>query len=635
MNTITQVLDPTASALASALRGRRLSSFETKLVEVLHDDIFKRVEGLRPSEACALSYRRLRHLHRRMELKIDDLLSDLDKLFALHEWVGIVDGTLMTVLTIHYNLCIGSILEHGGQRSDLHSVLAELDRLDSVGVFLATELAYGNNVQAMETEAVYDHATREFVIHTPRPEAQKFMPNTGADGVAKLAVVMARLKVQGRDCGVFPFVVRIRTEAGVCEGVRVVPLGEKPDYALDNAITIFDHVRIPFEYWLSGRESLIDDFGRFSSTVASRGQRFMNAMERVQSGKLCISHGSLTVLKGSLDLTLRYATQRKTFGLGLRAVPILNYHTYQNFAFQGVAVAYACSFILQHARSQYQQRRHGSVALNRLLAVCKVFVSYHAIEVMRLCRERIGAQGMFSANRVISYLIQANGVVTAEGDNEILLVKIAREMLVGQEYEAPAAMEREGSLESADDLIALTRECERRMLARLRPSLASAEQKSMFEAWNSHLGEAVGLAKIHVQRLGLEAFQAGVATVENPEAREVLELLLRLFALQEVERLSMPLLIEGVLRPELARRIAPERARIVAQLSPFSSRFIAAFDIPETLVDAPIASNYVEAYDEVTEERASRPGSYVRELRPLVGFPGQRLLEVAQGSQRT
>ena len=174
------------------------------------------------------------------------MLANPEQLLALHRWTGLVDGTLTTLLTIHYNLnFIGSIITQGNGRPELQPLLDELDSMESIGTFLATELAYGNNVQAMETEAVYDPAEHNFVLHTPNARAQKFMPNTGAPGIAKLGVVLARLKVAGRDCGVFPFIVRIRTASGLCEGVRVTLLGEKPDYALDNAVTSFDRVRVP------------------------------------------------------------------------------------------------------------------------------------------------------------------------------------------------------------------------------------------------------------------------------------------------------------------------------------------------------------------------------------------------------
>lgn len=602
MNSVVSLTDPTARLLADAMRGRSMTAFESRLVDVLHHDIFRRVDNLRPSEACALSYQRLRYLREQMDLDVSDLFADLDRLLALHEWVGLVDGTMMTILTIHYNLCIGSILQHGDGRSDLQPLLDELNRMDSFGVFLATELAYGNNVQALETEAVFDPETREFVIHTPRREAQKFMPNTGADGVPKLAVVLARLKVEGKQRGIFPFIVRIRTDKSVCAGVTVSPLGDKPDYALDNAITIFDHVRVPFHHWLRGAESTIDEDGKFSSTILSAGRRFLTSMERVQTGKLCLAMGALTVLRGSLDLTLRYAQQRKTFGTGRKDVSILSYRTYQQTVFDGVASAYAGSFLLQSAVADYQSTPRDCVATNRLLAIAKIFISSHGISIMTRCRERVGAQGLFSANRIISYLIQTNGVVTAEGDNEILLVKMGRELIVGSEYEAPPPLSASllPIIESPDYLVALIAERERRMVLDLREALRSGDNSSLFETWNEHVTEAVALAQVHVHRIALETFNRRLDTIDDPRSRDILERLLRLSALQELEKHTTSLLLDGAIDRSVAKQITTERARLAGSLFEDVGTLVDAFDIPDTLVEAPIAVDFVASYDRMS-----------------------------------
>jgi acyl-CoA oxidase len=534
---------------------------------------------------------------------------------------------LTTLISIHYNLCIGSILQHGQDRSELQSYLDELESMDAVGVFLATELAYGNNLQALETEAVYDHASREFVIHTPSARAQKFMPNTGAEGIAKLAVVMARLKVAGRDRGIFPFVVRVRTEDALCPGVRVTPLGDKPDFALDNAITSFDRVRIPKHNWLGGTESRIDEEGVFSSSVSTR-RRFLLSLERVQSGKLCLSVAALSLMRGALQLTLGYAQQRQTFAPGRSSVSILQYRTYQRAVFEGVAASYACAFLLQHVTARYRDRVSGDdVEVNRLLALGKVFVSSRGTQVLAMCRERVGAQGLFSANRIISYWVHTNAIVTAEGDNELLLVKTARELLAGLGYEPPEeipAPRRLSMLESPDFLISLVRERERCLHQRLVAGLKTVGRSSVFDSWNSHLNEAMEMASAHTVRVALECFNRALDRVEDPAARAVMDRLLRLLALKEIAEFSTALLVDEVIDRDLASRLDPERTRLAGELFEDASALREAFDIPNSLLDAPIAEDYVAAYDHYNSN--ARPhSSFIRvaqresEERPVTG----------------
>ncbi len=48
-----------------------------------------------------------------------------------------------------------------------------IDTLDDVGCFGLTELGFGNNAVEMQTTAVYDKDSKEWIINTPNPLAQK------------------------------------------------------------------------------------------------------------------------------------------------------------------------------------------------------------------------------------------------------------------------------------------------------------------------------------------------------------------------------------------------------------------------------------------------------------------------------
>lgn len=86
--------------------------------------------------------------------------------------VGMVDGSMVTKLTVQWNLFGGTVLKLGTERH--RYLMPQIDSLESIGCFALTELGYGNNAVEMETTAVYDPKTKELIVNTPTTLAQKY-----------------------------------------------------------------------------------------------------------------------------------------------------------------------------------------------------------------------------------------------------------------------------------------------------------------------------------------------------------------------------------------------------------------------------------------------------------------------------
>merc|ERR1712078_126337 len=118
-------------------------------------------------EERELAYVRLRHLCQQGLWSVKDFLGDNPyRIFAAHEVAGIADGSMATKMTVQFNLFGGTVLKLGTARHH-RPLLDAIDRFDQVGCFALTELGYGNNAVEMETQAVYDPASDELVVHTP------------------------------------------------------------------------------------------------------------------------------------------------------------------------------------------------------------------------------------------------------------------------------------------------------------------------------------------------------------------------------------------------------------------------------------------------------------------------------------
>lgn len=572
--------------------------FREQLKAVLATPAFERREGLTLQEQAELSYQRFKLLRNALDLRVRDVVDRPSRLTAVLELVGAVDATLFTVMSIHYCLCAGSILRHGSDSPEIARCLAELDSLDSIGTFLVTELGYGNNVVSLETRADYDPERREFLLHTPSKLATKFMPNTGLPGVPKIGVVMARLFVKGADHGVCPLLVRLRTAEGLCPGVLVTPLGEKPGYALDNAMTSFDRVRVPKACLMLGKESVLSDDGSFKSNIQSRRERFLLSMEQVQLGRVGLSALGSTAIGASAFIAIKYATERKTFAPRQADVSVIQYRNCQRDLFTALAYAYASRFMVGSVKRQYHgagPEKHDETF--RITSAAKAHITYAVERFTRLCRERCGAAGLFEENRLSTYSAQAQGLITAEGDNQIVLIKIARQMLLGHGYTRLSKETDKVTLPLSDPrrLLRLLRTRERLLLKDLRRGMAPAlGGGDLFALWNEHINLAIETATAHAARLVIEAFWS---RAEQLHPDSPVRDLLTLFGLQEIAPHLGFFLAEGLIRREEVKQHGKAIDQVCARLLAPALHLAEALDLPNDILRAPLASaDYVAEY---------------------------------------
>jgi len=575
------------------------AAFREQVKELLQTEEFAPGEGLSLEEHAQRSYARFKLLRARLDLRLRDVRERPARLATVLELVGVLDGTLFAVMNIHYCLCGGTLLRHAAS-AQLEEYLRELDEVDSVGTFLATELGYGNNLVALQTRADFDVERGDLLLSTPCAEARKFMPNTGLAHIPKLGVVMARLFVRNVDHGVFPLLVRLRTRQGPCPGVSIMPLGDKPVFSLDNAITSFHGVRVPRHCLLLGEHSELSRDGTFRSSLSGRRARFLQAIEQVQLGRLCLSGVGATLTGASAFVAIKYAEQRRTFAPRHPDVAVIEYRNHQRDVFSALAYAYASRCLVGLALDKYVSTADTEQDyLFRITSATKTHVTYATERFVRLCRERCGAAALLEENRLSVYAAQIQGLVTAEGDNHILLIKIARQMLMRQGYVrvAEAAQAARGGLTEPARVLGLLRERERRLLNELRRAMAPARLpgQDLFALWNENINLALEMATAHASRLAAETFWARAAELHS--SHPALDLF-RLFGLQELAPHLGYYLAEELLTREELKTHGTLLDHVCAALRPFALELASACDVPNALLRAPLASDdYVQHYD--------------------------------------
>ncbi|MGI5138915.1 MULTISPECIES: acyl-CoA dehydrogenase family protein [unclassified Streptomyces] len=536
-------------------------------------------EGLSPQERTALSYERLNLINETVPDPVG-LATDIESLTAMHEWAGVVDAGMATIASIHWNLHIGSLVDHDVKGRDLSSYA----RMDRIGTFLCTELDHGNDAASLETTATFDRATSGFVLHTPTPGACKWMPNTSSTGGAKNAVVAARLVVDDVDHGVFLFLTPLTDSTGLhYPGVEVRPLPQTASAPVDHCATYFHQVRLPFEALLQGEHGRLSRDGRFTSSLGNPRKRFLQSVRRVHAGKLCMTAYSLGVTRHALAVAMQHSHRRLTSGMTTgRKVSLIEHRSHHAPLLAAVATTYAATLL---HRDVVRQWTGGAGAeqeeTERLAAVAKAWVTWQARAVMTECRERCGAQGLLLSNGIAGQLAANEGTITAEGDNRVIWVKAAGEMLLGGFTPAPLS-ELPPNRRTLDDpayLQDLLADVGRIWHGRARSRLRTGRRGDPLARWNGTVTPALNLVESHVYRLAAQALLDAAGRASGPKTRAVLGHLHALFALRQVKAHSGDLLAAGRLTADHVQQLPDVEEAAIEALVPYSLQLTEGFAV--------------------------------------------------------
>ena len=84
-----------------------------------------------------------------------------------------LDFGAFTIIGAHYNIAVGTIVRYLHNRPDLEPLVQSLLKLETIGLFLLSERGHGLDAFNLETTAT-KHGN-EFILHTPREAAAKYV----------------------------------------------------------------------------------------------------------------------------------------------------------------------------------------------------------------------------------------------------------------------------------------------------------------------------------------------------------------------------------------------------------------------------------------------------------------------------
>ncbi len=349
--------------------------------------------------------------------------------------LGHGDLSLLVKVGVQFGLFGGSVHRLGTERHH-ERYLRDIGTLDLPGCFAMSESGHGSDVRSIRTQARYDAAAGEFVLHTPDESARKdWIGNLARHG--RLAVVFAQLDVAGEQRGVHAFLVPLRDEDGaLLEGVEVEDCGDKMGLqGVDNGRLRLSAVRIP-------RDALLDRFGQvsadgdYTSQITSPGARFFTMIGALVEGRICIGGAGLSVARNALTIAVRWGERRRQFGTGLDMdTPLMDYLTHQRRLLPAVATSYALQSAHDALTEQYATAVLGSPtteeqrSLEAFAAGLKAYATWHMVGAVQQARECCGGKGYLAENRFAALRNDSDVFVTFEGDNTVLMQLVAKTLL--------------------------------------------------------------------------------------------------------------------------------------------------------------------------------------------------------------
>ncbi|WP_372404767.1 acyl-CoA dehydrogenase [Streptomyces luteireticuli] len=611
-DTLRAAAGPTTAELTRLLYGPDRRRIHGPWRELGADPSMYRQPAATVADQVAASYRRLHRVNQVNRVNQPGgaiaLAADPHRLAALHEWTAALDGALTVVAGIHYNLFLGSLIDHDAHEERPLEEFADLRR---IGTFLCTELGHGNDAAALETTAVHNRADRTFTLHTPNPAARKFMPNTSAAGGPKTAVVAARLLTEGRDQGVFLFLTPLTDENGPLPGITVRPLPLRPGSPVDHCLTSFDKVVLPQEALLSGDHGRFAGDGTFTSALGSRRRRFLTGIGRVTVGKLCMGASAIGGGRAALAVAVRYAHHRRVTGARPdRTVPVWAHRTHHGPLLEELAAHYAMTAL--HRATVTRWAGHDrtdpadAAAAERQAAVAKGWITWRTRALLAECRERCGAQGLLPDNGIVTLTMDVEGLITAEGDNLALWAKAGAELLLDEDA-PPAAAVHGGDPADPGVRGALLHAVEHRFLTRARTRLREAPTGDGLRRWNAAAPAALAAVTARAERSAAAELLTLARRAEDPLARVLLLDLHQLFTLRRIEAHGGELLSAGLLTPQQVGLLPELAEQSLGRLAGHGRTLVDAFDLPDAFYAArPIAN---PDYQRAFEEEEGMPGA--------------------------
>jgi len=302
-----------------------------------------------------------------------------------------VDGSQAATIAAHNSLGAGPLYYYGTEEQK-KKYLPPLCTGEGLWAFGLTEPEAGSDAQASKTTAVYDAKKREWVING----AKLWITNSASSLTRGITVQAVTGRGASGKAELSCFIVPAGTKGLTAKAMH----GKMMWRASNTGELYFDDVRVPEE-----------------NMLGTRGQGFKIMMETLDNGRLSIGAMGLGLAKGALEMTLRYAQERQTFGQ-----PIAK-HQAVGFKLAEMATRIEAAEGLLYKACWLKQTRQ---PFQKVAAMAKLYCSEVAEFCAREGQQTFGGYGLMKEYPIERFYRDAALLRIGEGTSEIQRLVISR-----------------------------------------------------------------------------------------------------------------------------------------------------------------------------------------------------------------
>ena len=313
--------------------------------------------------------------------------ADFTSLCVAIEELGRVDQSIGVTLEAGVGLGINPILAYGSE-AQKQQWLPDLAAGRALAGFGLTEPEAGSDAGSLKTRATL--ADGQWTING----AKAFITNSGTS-ITSLVTVAAKTG----DGEISSIIVPAGTPGFVVE-----PAYDKLGWHISDTHGLtFDDCRVPEE-----------------NLLGERGHGFRQFLSVLDDGRIAISALAVGLAQGCLDVSLKYANERQTFGAPIGSRQAVA------FSLSDLAVSVEAARLLTYKAAWLKDAGRPAAHIKHAASMAKLYSSEAAVTATRIATQIFGGNGFMEEFPVARFYRDAKILEIGEGTSEVQRMLIAR-----------------------------------------------------------------------------------------------------------------------------------------------------------------------------------------------------------------